>query len=403
MKKYKYTAVNLERKKFSGVFLAEDEQQLARRLAEQSLYLVKATPITQTTASTFFSTTGKVSANELATFCRQFAIMFNTGIPIIEALEILKSQSYTALLKKTLEFVHEDVKSGQLLSQALKKHKKIFPQFLLSMVYVGEISGALDKILVTLADYFETDARIKKKTKSAMIYPIILILMAIGIIVLMVAFIIPTFMKALESLEVEMPPLTIALYDISVWFRDNWKMLFLGVVAVVGLIMLWMRTEKGKYYWHAFKFKAPVIGKITQSLVTSRFARAFGLLIDGGLDVIDAMETVEIVLGNKYVEKRFKAAIEDVRQGMSLTVALDSYKILPALIIQMISVGERSGSLAEVLIRSCSFFDNQAESAIASITTIIQPIILAVIGGSVGVLFYAIYSPLLQVMQNFGV
>ena len=271
------------------------------------------------------------------------------------------------------------------------------------MVYVGEIAGALDKILITLADYFETDARIKKKTKSAMIYPIILILMAIGIIVLMVAFIIPTFMKALESLEVEMPPLTIALYDISVWFRDNWKMLFLGVVAVVGLIMLWMHTEKGKYCWHAFKFKAPVIGKITQSLVTARFARAFGLLIDGGLDVIDAMETVEIVLGNKYVEKRFKAAIEDVRQGMSLTVALDSYKILPALIIQMISVGERSGSLAEVLIRSCSFFDNQAESAIASITTIIQPIILAVIGGSVGVLFYAIYSPLLQVMQNFGV
>ena len=166
MKKFKYTAVNLERKKFTGVFLAEDEQQLAMRLAEQSLYLVKATPVTQTTASTFFSATGKVSANELATFCRQFAIMFNTGIPIIEALEILKNQSYSALLKKTLDFVHEDVKSGQLLSQALKKHKKIFPQFLLSMVYVGEVSGALDKIMITLADYFETDARIKKKTKA---------------------------------------------------------------------------------------------------------------------------------------------------------------------------------------------------------------------------------------------
>lgn len=373
------------------------------RLAEQNLYLVKAKQITQTTASTFFSTTGKVSANELATFCRQFAIMFNTGISIVDSLDILKNQSYSSLLKKTLEFVHEDVKAGQLLSQALEKHKKIFPRFLLSMIYVGEISGALDKILITLADYFETDASIKKKTKSAMIYPIILIIMAIGIVVLMVAFIIPTFMEALGSLDVEMPPLTIALYNISVWFRTNWKILFLVIFAVVMLFMLWKRTASGRVAWDGFKFKAPIIGKVVKSLVTARFARAFGLLIDGGLDVIDAMETSKIVLGNKYVEKKFEQAINDVKQGLSITEALDGYKIFPPLIIQMISVGEKSGSLAEVLIRSCSFFDNQAEVTIASMTTIIQPIILAIIGGSVGVLFYAIYSPLLQVMENIGV
>ena len=403
MKKFKYTAVNLQRKKVTGIFLAEDEQELAMRLAEQNLYLVKAKQITQTTASTFFSTTGKVSANELATFCRQFAIMFNTGISIVDPLEILKNQSYPGLLKKTLEFLHEDVKAGQLLSQALEKHKKIFPRFLLSMIYVGEISGALDKILITLADYFETDASIKKKTKSAMIYPVILIFMAIGIIVLMVAFIIPTFMEALGSLDVEMPPLTIALYNTSVWFRTNWKMLFLVIFAIVMLFMLWKRTASGKVAWDGFKFKAPIIGKVVKSLVTARFARAFGLLIDGGLDVIDAMETSKIVLGNKYVEKKFEQAINDVKQGLSITEALDGYKIFPPLIIQMISVGEKSGSLAEVLIRSCSFFDNQAEVTISSMTTIIQPIILAIIGGSVGVLFYAIYSPLLQVMENIGV
>ncbi len=403
MKKFKYTAVNLQRKKVTGIFLAEDEQELAMRLAEQNLYLVKAKQITQTTASTFFSTTGKVSANELATFCRQFAIMFNTGISIVDSLEILKNQSYSGLLKKTLEFLHEDVKAGQLLSQALEKHKKIFPRFLLSMIYVGEISGALDKILITLADYFETDASIKKKTKSAMIYPVILIFMAIGIIVLMVAFIIPTFMEALGSLDVEMPPLTIALYNTSVWFRTNWKMLFLVIFAIVMLFMLWKRTASGKVAWDGFKFKAPIIGKVVKSLVTARFARAFGLLIDGGLDVIDAMETSKIVLGNKYVEKKFEQAINDVKQGLSITEALDGYKIFPPLILQMISVGEKSGSLAEVLIRSCSFFDNQAEVTISSMTTIIQPIILAIIGGSVGVLFYAIYSPLLQVMENIGV
>ena len=403
MKKYKYTAINLDKKKFTGVFLAEDEQQLARRLAEQSLYLVKASPIKKTTASTFFSASGKVSANELATFCRQFAIMVTTGIPIVDALGILKAQSYSGLLKKTLEFVFEDVKSGLLLSQSLEKHKKIFPQFLRSMIYVGEISGALDKILVTLADYFETDARIKKKTKSAMIYPIILIFMAVGIIVLMVAFIIPTFMDALSSLDIEMPALTMALYNMSVAFQENWKKIVLIVLGAVLTKFLLLRTKKGKDVFDTFKLKAPVIGKITTDLVTARFARAFGLLIDGGMDVVESMETVQIVLGNRYVEKRFKAAIEDVRQGMSLTVALDSYKLFPPLIIQMIAVGERTGSLAEVLIRSCPFFDNQAETALSSIMTVLQPIILVIIGGAVGVLFYAIYSPLLQVMQGFGV
>lgn len=376
MKKYKYTAINLEKKKFTGVFLAEDEQQLACKLAEQSLYLVKAKPITQTTASTFFTLSGKVTANELAMFCRQFAIMVTTGIPIIETLNILKTQAYTSLLRKTLEFIYEDVKSGMLLSQALEKHKKIFPQFFRSMIYVGEVSGALDKILVTLADYFESDARIKKKTKGAMMYPLMLILMAIGVVVLMVMFIIPTFMEAFSSLDdVEMPALTLALYDLSIAFRENWKVIFIVALSIVLVFIIFVHTKKGKYYFDAFKIKAPIIGKITTALVTSRFARAFGLLVDGGLDVIDAMETVQIVLGNTYIEKKFKAATDDVRQGMSLTVALDSYKLFPSLIIQMIAVGEKTGTLADVLMRSCPFFDNQAEAALSSITTILQPII----------------------------
>lgn len=402
MKKYKYTAINLEKKKFTGIFLAEDEQQLALKLAQQSLYLVKAKPVTQSTPSAFFSVSGKIRVNELATFCRQFAIMTNTGIPIIEALEILKGQAYSSLLRKTLEFIYEDVKSGLLLSKALEKHKKLFPQFFRSMIYVGELSGSLDKILVTLADYFETDARIKKKTKSAMIYPAILILMAIGIVVLMVAFIIPTFMSALSSLEIEMPKLTLALYDMSVYFKQNWQRIFIYALAIVLILILIPKTKKGRYAFDALKLKLPVVGRITTALVTARFARAFGILIDGGLDVVDAMDTVRIVLGNKYVEKRFKAATDDVRQGMSLTVALDSYKLFPPLIIQMIAVGERTGSLAEVLLRSCPFFDTQAETSLASITTVIQPVILIVIGGAVGILFYAIYSPLLQIMQGLG-
>lgn len=402
LKKYKYVAINIEKKKFVGTFLAENEKDLARKLSEQSLYLVKAVVEKKSTASTFFSTTGKVKIRELATMCRQFAIMLNTGIPIIEALNILKNQSYTSLLKKTLEFIHEDVKGGLLLSDALKKHKRIFPNFLLSMVYVGEVSGALDKIFITLADYFESDADIKKKTKSALTYPIILIIMAIGIIVLMVAFIIPTFMDAFSTLDVNMPPITITLNNISIYLKNNWKKIFIYLVCILAVIILFSKTKKGKYFLDMMKVKLPVVSKITSSLITARFARSLGILVDGGLDVVDSLETVQIVLGNTYIEKKFKMVIENVRNGMSLTLALDSANLFPPLIIQMISVGEGTGQLGEVLNRSCGFFDNQAETALSSITTVIQPVILFIIGGSVGLLFYAIYSPLIEIMQTFG-
>ena len=403
MKKYKYTALNIDKKKFTGIFLAENEDQLALKLAEQNLCLVKATPVKKTTASTFWSASGKVKVIEIASFCRQFAIMLNVGIPIIEALNILKGQSYSDLLKKTLAFIHEDVKSGMLLSEAMKKHNKVFPQFLLSMIFVGEVSGALDKIFVTLADYFETDSSIKKKTKSALIYPVILIILAIGIVVLMVTFIIPTFMETFSTMDVEMPAITMALNDFSIFVKDNWKPIVLGTLGLIIGMFLFVRTKTGAYYFDMFKAKAPLIGKINMALITARFARAFGILVDGGLDVVDAMETVEMVLGNKYVSKKFKSVTEEVRNGMSLTVALNIHKIFPSLIVQMISVGEGTGSLGEVLNRSCAFFDEQAETLLMSLTTMLQPMILGIIGGSVGVLFYAIYSPLLQVMNTFSI
>ena len=402
MKKYKYTAINLEKKKFTGIFLAENEQELARKLADQRLYLVKAREVRATTANTFFTTSGKVKVSELATFCRQFAIMVTTGISIVSALDILRGQSYSTILKKTLDFVHEDVQSGMLLSAALEKHKKIFPRFFRSMIYIGEVSGSLDKILVTLADYLESDMRIRKKIKSAMMYPMFLIILAVGIVVLMMAFIIPTFMDALSSLEVEMPALTVLLSNMSDWFRAHWMTIALTALIIVAVFMIFIHTKKGKYLWHAFLYHAPLVKKINGSLITARFARSFGLLIEGGSDVVDALETVVVVLDNRYVEAKLRAAIADVRQGMSLAVALTAHKVFPTLILQMIAVGEQTGNLAETLTRSCGFFDSEAEESVTRITATIQPIILGFIGAIVGILFYAVYSPLLQIMNTFG-
>lgn len=402
MKKYKYKAINLYGKKFEGTFLAESERDLREQLAKQNLFLVSAKPDTDKSPNPFFSISGKVSVGELSTFCRQFAIMITSGTSIVDSLYILKGQAYSQYLKKVLEQVYEDVKAGKLLSEALEKHKRVFPNFFQSMVRVGEISGAIDKVLVSVADYFETDNKMRAKTRSAMVYPAVLIVMAIGIIVLMVAFIIPTFQEALSSLEVEMPALTVALYDMSAYFRQNWMKIFLIVAGVVCVWVLFIRSKTGRYHWDKWKFHMPFVGKIIKSNVSARFCRSFSLLIASGMDIVDAMDEVCIVFGNVYVASEFKKAAEDVRQGMTLTMALQSYKLFPTMLVQMVSVGEKTGELESVLSRSCSFFENQAERAISAMTSVIQPVILCVIGLSVGVLFYAVYAPLLQVMNTLG-
>ena len=402
MKKYKYTAINLQGKKFQGTFLAENEKDLRAKLAKQNLYLLSAKQDTEKSPNPFFSVSGKVSVNELSTFCRQFAIMITSGTSIVDSLGILKGQAYSSYLKRVLAHVHEDVKAGKLLSEALAKHKRVFPNFFRSMVRVGEISGSIDKVLVEVADYYESDSKARAKMRSALVYPAVLIVMAIGIIVLMVVFIIPTFQDALEGLEVEMPPLTMALYDISAVFRENWMQIVLAVAAVILLWVLFLRTKKGRYFWDKCKFHMPLVGNIVKNSVSARFCRSFTLLIGSGMDIVDAMDEVCIVFGNVYVADQFKKAAEDVRQGMTLTFALQNYKLFPTMLVQMVSVGEKTGDLEAVLARSGSFFENQVERAVSAATGLIQPIILCIIGLAVGVLFYAVYSPLLKVMNSLG-
>jgi len=400
VKKYKYKAINLYGKTFQGTFLAENERDLREKLALQNLYLVSAKVTTDKAPNPFFSVSGKSSVGELSTFCRQFSIMLTSGTSIVDSLAILKGQTYSAYFKRVIEQVYEDVKTGKLLSEAVDKHKRYFPNFFRSMIRVGEVSGAIDSVLIAVADYFETDSKMRAKTRAALAYPMVLIVMAIGIIVLMVAFIIPTFQESLSALDVEMPALTLAIYDLSNAFRENWANILIVVAAVVILWTILLKTKVGRYYWDKAKFHMPLVKKIVRNNIAARFCRAFSLLVGSGMDIVDAMDEVCIVFGNTYVAEQFKKAADDVRQGMTLTMALKSYNLFPTMLVQMVSVGEKTAELESVLSRSCSFFENQVERSIASMTSIIQPLILSVIGLSVGVLFYAVYAPLLNIMNT---
>lgn len=402
MQKFKYKAVNIKKKTFKGVYLAENEIELRNALSKQGLYLISCSIVSNKTPNAFFSVTGKVKTSEITHFCRQYSIMINAGISIVDCLQSLKEQSYSNLFKKVINLIYEDVLSGSLLSEAMKKHKKVFPEFFSSMVYVGEMSGSLDVVLTNLANYYETDSKMRTKAKSAMIYPITLILLLVAVIGVMMFLVIPIFQKNLTKMGVEMPMITQIIFNISNFFVDNFQFIFLVLVLIYVIYYVIGKTEKGKYLYDTIKIKLPLIGKVQTNLITARFARGFGILINGGIGLVESMEIIANVLGNKNVEKRFRMAIEDVRRGMSLTLALDSYNLFPQLLIQMVAVGEKSATIDEVLLKCCSYFDSQVESAYSALTAVLQPIMLLIMGVVIGVVFIGIYSPMISIMKTIG-
>ncbi|MBQ8414372.1 MAG: type II secretion system F family protein [Clostridia bacterium] len=399
MQKYKYTAVNLENKKIKGTFIAEDEKDLAEQLAKQSLYLVSASIYSGNTPSAFFTLgTGKVTLPELTSFCRQFAIMLNTHVPLLECIDILKNQPFSGYFRKILEVIYDDVKGGMLLSEALEKHSKVFPDFFRSMTYVGEMSGRLDIVFNALADYYERDASMRQKLKSAMAYPLVLLVLTFGIAIAMLVFIIPTMKDGLKDMDVPIEGITKVIYDMSDFVLEWWQAI-VSVVLIIGImIFLFLMTEKGKYVRDVLLLKTPLLKTIQINTLTARFARAFALLLSSGTDLTDALDAVSVVLTNRYLRKHFQVAIDYVRHGMSLTNAFESVGLFPTMLTKMVTIGERTNSLDDVLTRSCDYFDTQLEASFASFSSKIQPIMIAFMGVVVGVMFIAVYSPMLSIM-----
>ncbi|MBP5313529.1 MAG: type II secretion system F family protein [Eggerthellaceae bacterium] len=404
MQQFKYKAINLQREIFEGTFIAKDENDLGVELSKQGLYLISAVPYSGKTPSSFFTLgTGKVGLTELTTFCRQFSIMVNAGISLIGCIEILKEQSFSSFFRQVLGVIYEDVKAGMMLSDAVEKHNKVFPAFFRNMLKVGENSGKMDMVMNSLADYYERDDAIVRKARGAFAYPAMLLLMTFAIVLLMLVFVIPTFEESISQLqratEFELEDYTIALFSMADWMTANWLYVLAGLVIVVFLFWAFGRTKQGAYIYDWLKLRLPFVKNIQIDLISARFARGFGLLLSSGMDVTEALDAVQIVLINRDVERRFKAAVDDIVHGLNMSTAFDKYKLFPPILIQMIAVGERTASVDEVLMRSCTFFDAQVERSISSVTNKIQPAMLILMGAVAGGMFLSVYSPIISIMN----
>ena len=402
MRKYQYTAVNLNKEKVTGIFLAKDEKDLALQLSKQKLYLLEAKKYTGATPSAFFTMgTGQVSLAEITNFCRQCATMLTAGLSIMEAMDVMRKQSFSSYFKSILDVVYDDVKAGMMLSAALNRHEKVFPEFFRSMIFVGEASGKMDIVFNALADYYDNDTAVRKKAKSAMSYPIMLAGLTIAIAIAMLCFIVPTFRDSLSSLDVEATGLTKIVYDASDFVLERWSTILLIIMGILGGIFVFSKTEAGKFFFDSISLKIPLLKDIKIAMITARFAKGFDLLLIGGMDIIEALEAAKVIIGNREMTARYELAVEDVRVGMPITKAFEKHKLFPNLLIQMIAVGEKTAKLDEVLARCGNFFDQQAADTIMTVTSTIQPIMLCMMGGVVGLMFIAIYSPMLSIMQTF--
>ncbi|MBR2967579.1 MAG: type II secretion system F family protein [Clostridia bacterium] len=399
LKKFKYLAVDINRKKSAGFMLAKNKDDLKHLLLKANLYLVSCKVVSDNVIN-FFSTSTTIKTAEITTFCREFSIMINSGMTIVDSLELLKEQPYSSLFKRILTTVHNDVRSGLLLSEAFGKYNKIFPEMFISMVYVAELSGSLDVTLIELASYYERNYKIERKAKNALIYPTLLSVLTVGVIILLMVAIVPTFKSTLEKLDVEMPPITKTIISISDFVVTNYAYLLLGLLVAILIIYLLFRIEKVKYLWDAFKATAPLISKVTSSLVCASFTRGFSALISGGVDVVKSLEIMRNIIKNRYYKQKYDLAYKEVIMGSSISAAFAKYKVFPKILTQIIATGENSGSLDTVLAKSTSYFDENIETALLRMTTLIEPLIICIMGVIIAIVILAVFSPLLSIMNT---
>ena len=339
---------------------------------------------------------------ELEVFTRQLSTMLSAGIPMLEALEILADQAESPGFAFCLDKVVEDIRSGSDLSKAMEPHRKVFSHIYVSMIRAGEVSGQIDIILTRLAEYLEAAAHLRNEIKSAMTYPVISLVLVIGIASFLMIGIVPSFKPVFESLEVELPGLTVAIMDAAFFMRDYWYLMFGGMAAAIFGIVVACRTKKGAYIKDTVMLRLPVFGVLFKKVSLSRFARTFATLVKSGVPILGAMEIVSDTAGNLVISGIVDRARASVRNGESLSEPFMKSTVFPPMVVKMMAIGERSGALDALLEKIAEFYDQQVEAEVKGLTSMIEPIMIAIMGVVVGGIVLAVFLPIFKLQEKLS-
>jgi type IV pilus assembly protein PilC len=410
--KFKFEAKDISGKVVKGAVTADSQADVVADLRRRNL-----TPVDVSKAGGLADLFGRgkgpgkrrgtakrasAKKGELEVFTRQLATMLGAGIPMLEALEILADQAESPGFNFCLNKVVDDIRSGSDFSKALEPHKKVFSHIYVSMIRAGEVSGQIDTILTRLAEYLEASAHLRSEIKSAMTYPVISLVLVIGIASFLMIGIVPSFKPVFESLEVELPGLTVFIMDIAFFMKDYWYLIFGGAGAAMFGLKIACKTPKGAYAKDAVLLRLPVFGILFKKVALSRFARTFSTLVKSGVPILGAMEIVSDTSGNLVISRIVDRAKDSVRNGESLSDPFMKSTVFPPMVTKMMSIGERSGALDQLLEKIAEFYDQQVEAEVKGLTSMIEPIMIAVMGVIVGGIVLAVFLPIFKLQEKLS-
>jgi type IV pilus assembly protein PilC len=346
----------------------------------------------------------KVDEQALTVFSRQFATMINAGLAMVRCLDILSEQTEDKKLRETLIQVRRDVEGGSTLSNSLAKHPQVFSMLYISMVKAGEMGGVLDEVLERLAGFMEKDFALKKKVKSALTYPVVILLMASGIVFFLVTYILPTFVALFEGMSLALPLPTQILIAVTKGARNPAVMIPVFILCGVGgfLVGQYIKTPAGRKQYDMMKLNIPVFGLLNRKVSISRFCRTLGTLLSSGVPIMQALEIVGRASGNEIIAMTVTKVRESIREGESIASPLGASGMFPPMVTQMVAVGEETGNLDAMLSKIADFYDTEVEYMLASLTSMLEPIMIVGMGGIVGFIVISVFLPLYQLIGNIG-
>ncbi|MDW8052174.1 MAG: type II secretion system F family protein [Armatimonadota bacterium] len=397
---FSYEAVDSKGRTLKGTVEADTEQLVLSKLHEQGLHVVRIEPQRERIQLlSRFRRAQKPKLQALVFFTRQFATMIDAGIPILRCLDILYTQTKDPALKQAIDGVRKDVKAGMALNEAMEKHPRVFSELFVSMVRAAEVAGILDQILDRLATFLEKDLEVRQKLKSAMMYPVMVLVFSLLMLVAIFVFVLPKFKEIFASMNVEMPAMTQMLFRISDFIIGYWWAMVGFVVGMALVLRAYIRQPKGRYQYDYLKLKLPIFGDLVLKLAVARFARTLGVLIASGVPLMRTLEIVGQTSGNRVLAAAIEGTRQSIREGQPLSAPFAATGLFPPMVIHMMDIGEESGRLSEMMVKIADFYEQEVDATIKGLTSMIEPLLIVILGGIVGFIAISIMMPMFKLVS----